>query len=79
MTLSVSHNLEKEFPQLSTRLKELKESDPHFQQTYLRYVALDKEITHFETDSSCADSYLEGLKKERLVLKDKLYFALTHP
>ena len=79
MTLSVSHDLEKEFPELSTRLQELKENDPLFNQTYLRYVALDKEITHFETEAACSDTHIENLKKERLLLKDKLYFVLTHP
>lgn len=78
MTLTLNHNLEKEFPALSPRLKELLATDPLFQQTYQRYVALNQEITHFETEAACSDFHLEDLKKERLILKDKLYFALTH-
>ena len=79
MTLTLTHNLEKEFPNLSPRLKELLATDPLFQQNSQRYVAIDKEITHLETEAACSDFHMEDLKKERLALKDKLYYALTHP
>ncbi len=76
MTLS-EHDLTKEFPQLSSRLKALDESDPKFHSAYTRYQEVDKEIIHFETEANCSDIHLEDLKKKRLQLKDKLYFMLT--
>ncbi|CAM3456883.1 YdcH family protein [Parendozoicomonas haliclonae] len=78
MTIA-KHDLEKEFPNLKARLKELDIQDPAFHESYERYQVVDKEIIHYETEEGCSDTYLEDLKKERLQLKDKLYFMLTHP
>ncbi len=73
------HDLKEEFPTLGSRLQHLDTNDPSFHSSYVRYKEVDREIIHHETEAGCSDIHLDNLKKQRLKLKDKLYYLMTHP
>jgi uncharacterized protein YdcH (DUF465 family) len=78
MHLILSHVLIKEFPELASRIEDLKRSNPHFTGLLEKHDALDREITVAEENgSSLTDLALESLKKSRLHLKDELYRLAT--
>lgn len=73
----LSHDLSKEFPDLSVRVHQLKLSNHHFSRRLDEYNALDKDIVKVEEGLTPMDDFrLEDLKKNRLVLKDELYQML---
>ncbi len=72
------HDLTKEFPALKDRILNLDTLNPEFHHTYQNYQSVDKEIIHFETKACCTDEHLDYLKKQRLLLKDKIYHMLIH-
>ncbi len=63
-----------EYKELMTRLKA---ADPHFAELCAKHDALDKEIHEIEAHTK-VDTYehLEVLKKEKLLIKDKVYAEL---
>ena len=68
------HALSVEFPELATVVADLKVSDPHFAHLIKKHDAIDEQITADETGvAPMGDVELEGLKKQRLHLKDELY------
>lgn len=68
------HALNREFPELAGAVARLKESDAHFAHLLQQHDALDQQITKDETGvAPMGDTTLEGLKKQRLHLKDQLY------
>ena len=73
-----NHSLANEFPELKERIHELKMSDMHFHRLFNEYHDVDKEIHRIEQGiENTADDYLEGLKKQRLSLKDQLFAMLN--
>lgn len=73
----LSHDLHKEFPDLSDRVHQLKTGNHHFSRRFEEYNSLDKEIIKVEEGMTPMDDFrLEDLKKKRLLLKDELYQML---
>ncbi|QSP93940.1 DUF465 domain-containing protein [Marinobacter salinisoli] len=73
-----SHELQKEFPQYSDLIRELKDSNPKFGEALQRYSELDQEIEGLERrDSPIGDDKLHRLKQKRVELKDELYQTLV--
>ncbi|OUD12553.1 YdcH family protein [Thioflexithrix psekupsensis] len=73
------HEIVKEFPQYRDSIKNLCETDQHFQQMYQEYHELDEEILKIEQNvEPVSDVYAETLKKKRVHLKDQIYHKLVH-
>ncbi|KND61737.1 hypothetical protein BVER_06162 [Candidatus Burkholderia verschuerenii] len=65
------------FPEYRDLISRLKTEDAHFSRLFERHNELDHEIRNMESGVSPADSFaIETLKKEKLLLKDKLYVVL---
>ena len=68
------HALNREFPELAEVVARLKETDLHFAHLLKQHDAADDQITKEEMGvAPMGDTTLEGLKKQRLHLKDELY------
>ncbi|MBK1647502.1 YdcH family protein [Rhabdochromatium marinum] len=71
------HDLIHEFPELVGKIDTLRVSDTDFAADMDRYDALDARIRKLEElGTPVADETIEDLKKERLLLKDRLYNRL---
>jgi len=71
------HDLVHELPEYKERIHELKTSDPHFARLFDQYHDIDHEIYRIEQGvETPSDEYTEGLKKQRLKLKDELLAML---
>jgi uncharacterized protein YdcH (DUF465 family) len=65
------------FPEYRDLISRLKSEDAHFSRLFERHNDLDHQINNMETGVSPADSFaIESLKKEKLLLKDKMYAVL---
>ena len=74
------HPLIREFPEMRERIHDLKQSDQHFARLFEDYEVADKAIVRAENGvDHLGDVELEGLKKQRLSLKDQLYARLRQP
>ncbi len=74
----VRHYLHEDFPELDGTLATLKSSNPQFAQLVSEYDQTDKRIYGIEISSRpVADHYVDGLKRKRLLLKDRIYRLLT--
>lgn len=66
------------FPEFRDLITDLKGRDPHFSRLFHRHNELDQEIKNMESGIVPAtDVAIEQLKKEKLLLKDRLYVILT--
>jgi len=75
--LGESHDLLHEFPDLEGRIAILRESDEQFTDLMNEYDTLDARVRRLEElGTPVADETIEDLKKERLLLKDRLYEML---
>jgi len=73
-----NHSLVNELPEFKERIHELKQSDMHFHRLFNEYHDVDKDIHRIESGAeNTSDDYLEGLKKQRLHLKDELFAILN--
>lgn len=71
------HALVLEFPEYREQIHNLKMNDAHFGRLFKEYHEVDHEIVRIEDGvENTSDEYLEGLKKQRLKLKDELYAML---
>ncbi|MBB5017330.1 hypothetical protein HNQ59_000594 [Chitinivorax tropicus] len=71
------HDLAKEFPEFKAEIHQLKAQDAHFARRFVEYQDIDKEICRLESeDVPVSDATLDGLKRQRLSLKDELYQML---
>lgn len=71
------HPLAVDYPEFKDRIHDLKISDAHFAKKFEQYNDLDKEIIRFEEGfETPSDEHLEGLKLQRLQLKDELVAML---
>ncbi len=69
----VAHELTDEFPAKVEAIHQLKASNAHFARIAERYHELNRTLHRMETNVEPADdSTMEGLKKERLKLKDEI-------
>lgn len=74
----VRHPLLAEFPDHSSTIGQMKNNDPQFARLMSEYDQTDKRIYGLERASlPAADDYVEGLKKRRVLLKDRIYSMLT--
>ncbi len=72
-----NHALTRDFPELKERIQGLRQSDQHFNRLNDEYNAVDVEVTKAETgEQNVSDEHMETLKKQRALLKDKLYMML---
>ena len=77
--LGETHDLVHEFPELEGQIESLRESNTAFAELMDQYDDLDDRVRKLEElGTPVADETIEDLKKERLMLKDKLY-ALLRP
>jgi uncharacterized protein len=68
------HDLLHEFPEHKETIHNLKLNNAHFAKLFEEYHELDHEVHRIEQGvENTSDAYLETKKKERLLLKDKLY------
>ena len=65
------------FPEYRDRISQLKTEDAHFAKLFHRHNELDQEIKNMEAGiTPAANTVIEGLKCEKLHLKDQLYAIL---
>ncbi|WP_371883972.1 YdcH family protein [Caballeronia sp. S22] len=65
------------FPEYRDLISRLKTEDAHFSRLFERHNELDHQIANMGTGVAPANSFtIESLKKEKLLLKDKLYAVL---
>ena len=75
--LGEPHDLLHEFPELTDKIRRMREQDPSFAQLMDTYNDLDRRVRELEELAQpVADETMEDLKKERLKLKDRLYALL---
>jgi uncharacterized protein YdcH (DUF465 family) len=75
--LGEPHDLLHEFPELEGKIESMRETNPDFAHLMSDYDALDARVRQLEElGTPVADETIEDLKKERLVLKDRLYTLL---
>jgi hypothetical protein len=68
------HDLLHEFPEHKEAIHDLKMNNNHFAKLFDQYHDIDHEVHRLEQGvENSSDEYLETKKKERLLLKDKLY------
>jgi len=68
------HDLIHEFPEHKDTIHTLKMENAHFSRLFDEYHDIDHEIHRLEQGvENASDSYVEDKKKQRLLLKDKLY------
>ena len=75
--LGEAHDLLHEFPDLVEKIDSLRNSDGEFAQLMTEYDNLDARVRKLEElGTPVADETIEDLKKERLLMKDRLYDML---
>ena len=75
--LGEMHDILHEFPNLKDTINELHENNPDFAGMMDRHDQLDTEIRELEEhDQPTSDEHMEELKKERALLKDRIYDIL---
>ena len=71
------HDLKQEFPDMLDAVEGLKGANVHFAALFARYNRLTGNVEHLEEhDMPVADFTLEDLKKQRVKLKDEIYYLL---
>lgn len=74
MSFIANHSLFNDFPESRDIINELKLNNPDFARMAARYHDLDHQVRGLEMRSvPTSDEVFEGLKMERLQLKDELY------
>tara|TARA_B100001105_G_C22287584_1_gene398115 strand:- start:497 stop:805 length:309 start_codon:yes stop_codon:yes gene_type:complete len=72
------HELAEEFPDHTDRMSELKQSDAHFAKLFDAYHEVNRTIHRAETNVEPTDDlHMEGMRKERMRLKDEIYGMLV--
>lgn len=72
------HDIHHEFPEFRERIIALKTSDSHFHKLAEDYGQLTHEIEKLErAGNPDSDEHIEGLKKNRLHLKDQIFHILN--
>ena len=77
MTLE-NHSLVQEFPEFRDKIHQLKTTNTRFARLFDEYDVVEHDVHRIESGAQAAsDERLEGLKKERLKLKDQLFSLLN--
>ncbi len=67
------NELNEQFPEYADKIRDLKESDPHFSRLFDEYHVLNHKIHLAETDvKPTSDFHLETLRKQRLAMLDEI-------
>jgi uncharacterized protein YdcH (DUF465 family) len=67
------HDILHEFPQMKEKIHELKTQDNHFRKLFDEYHEVDHAVHRIETGAEVTtDDHLTDLRKQRVVLKDKI-------
>jgi uncharacterized protein len=75
--LGEPHDLVHEFPELKGKIASMRATNPQFAHWMTDYDDLDARVRQLEElGIPVADETIEELKKERVVLKDRLYTVL---
>lgn len=73
-----SHHLADELPEFKDLIHDLKITDNHFAKLLDAYHDLVKHILRIEDEiEHTSDEFLEGLKKQRLAMKDEMFSMLS--
>lgn len=73
-----NHSLANELPEHKERIHDLKINNMHFHRLFNEYHDLDKDIHRIEQGvENTSDQYLDGLKLQRLHLKDEMLGMLN--
>ena len=68
------HDLIHEFPEHREQIHQLKQENNYFLRLFDEYHDVAHKVRNIENEVEVAsDFHLEGMKKQRLMLKDKLY------
>lgn len=71
------HELHKEFPDMQDAIAGLKNANAHFAALFARYNRLTGKVEDLEEqDMPIADFTIEDMKKQRVKLKDEIYYLL---
>ncbi len=71
------HDLYQEFPDMREAIDGLKGANTHFAALFARYNRLTGKVEDLEEhDMPVADFTLEDMKKQRVKLKDEIYYLL---
>ncbi|PLW75473.1 YdcH family protein [Cohaesibacter celericrescens] len=74
-----THKLREEFPDAIEKLQALMIDDEDFLKLAARYTEVNREIIRIEHEEDHAsDFYLDNLKRQRLVLKDRVAVKLRN-
>lgn len=72
------HELSEEFPEHADKIHAMKTSDAHFAKMAEDYHTLNRAVHRAETDvEPTSDEVITGMRKERLLLKDKIAAYLS--
>ena len=72
------HELAQEFPEHVTKIHELKIGDSHFARLFDEYHDVNRAIHRAETNvEPVGDAHMDVMRKQRMVLKDRIYGMLT--
>lgn len=73
------HDLHHEFPEYNDEIHYLKLHNNHFHKLFIEYHQINNEVVKIEEGSeNTSDDYLEGLKKQRLQHKDRLFLLIKN-
>jgi uncharacterized protein YdcH (DUF465 family) len=71
------HDLHHEFPDMHDAISGLKSANAHFADLFARYNRLTGKVEDLEEhDMPVADFTIEDMKKQRVKLKDEIYYLL---
>ena len=74
----IPHELDDEFPAQTETIRRLASENAQFAALTERYHLVNGEIHHIETgEDAASDERWEELKKERLMLKDRIFLQLA--
>ena len=76
--LGQNHDIYHEFPEHQDQIDKLKETDPTFAKLFNEYTEINREVIRIEQlVEPRSHEFFEGLKKKRLLCKDKIYNILN--
>lgn len=72
------HELASDFPEYAEKISELRQSDVHFAKMVEEYHTINRDVHRAETDvEPTSDDHMAQMRKQRMMLKDQIYAALT--
>jgi len=72
------HELASDFPEYADKISEMRQSDAHFARMIEEYHTINRDVHRAETDvEPTSDDHMAQMRKQRMVLKDQIYAALT--